>query len=1049
MNLAVLACIEEGRVPPECCGTAACTHTVVDHSGHVGYIVDGHLYCRPDEHGPLIPHSLDLDERCSVVKLLDHVHGPNCGHEIVAHGDHFDFLVGDELHHVPSGDLDGCCPRGCIAHYASGTILHHGRLSVMRQRKKGSPEKPFRAAYEPLVEEGVAPPFGGVRRPDETGVSNDAITVTKIYASGICCPSEVPLIINILRPLPGVAEVEVAVVTKTVTVRHTGAFVAAAAVAALNEARLDACLQAPRQSTQPAGSWVPPWRVLVSAGLLAVSLLHYLHTPTHTQALDYLKYVALGAIALEAPLVGLKAFASLRRKVLDINFLMFLAVAGAVALQDYVEGAAVLVLFSVAQWLEARSTAAARAAIASVLALKPQNAILADTGAKVPVDDVAVGTDILVRPGDKVPLDGLVTAGTSRLDNSMLTGESAPVKRAPGQEVFGGTVNCGDGALTVRTTAAASDTTVARLARLVEEATARQSPTETYVNRFAKWYTPIVVFACLCLALAPLAARVNDPKWWVYLALQILVTACPCALVLSTPVTMVAALAAAAKQGILIKGGQVLEALAGAKVVTFDKTGTLTEGRCRVVMSKALGGADEARMLSLAASAERTSSHPVAVAIVGCAAAAGAPVNLPVAACFSVPGQGIVAEVDGEEVAVGNARLLAERAVGHDLALMAATEAEWSAQGATVSWVAAGGNVVGVFAVADATRAEAAEAVSALRGAHLKVAMLTGDNAGAGQSVAAAAGIEYMHASLLPEDKLRQVEEYRAKCGRVVHIGDGINDAPALAAADVGIAMGANGAAIAVEAADVALFSNDLRCLLPIIRLGRTARRKIFENITLSVVTKVAVLALAAAGKFSLWAAVAVDAGTALVVIANGMTLLRWRRAQDACAVKSACRSRAANLKTGCSPGASANAAADGIWSDAKTSGCTSTGRAPGECYSQKADRGCKSAAHSHCHKSHGHSHSHGHGESDDTAAEQSTDPHAQRASCAAKEKIRSCCSRGGSGCTQGTATKSVGCGSSSFAAHGLMHVPLCNNSTHAGEDVANSNGCTAAPLNA
>ncbi|BDA49356.1 Cadmium/zinc-transporting ATPase HMA2 [Coccomyxa sp. Obi] len=839
---------------------------------------------------------------------------------------------------------------------------------------------------------------------------------------------------------------------------------------------------------------------------------------------------------LKSPWVQL---ALLRTQVLDINFLMFLAVAGAVALQDYVEGAAVLVLFGVAQWLEARSTAAARAAIASVLALKPQTAILADTGAEVPVDDVAVGTDVLVRPGDKVPLDGSVTAGTSRLDHSMLTGESAPVKCAPGQEVFGGTVNCGDGALTVRTTAAASDTTVARLARLVEEATSRQSPTETYVNRFAKWYTPIVVFACLCLALIPLAARVNDPKWWVYLALQILVTACPCALVLSTPVTMVAALAAAAKQGILIKGGQVLEALAGAKVVTFDKTGTLTEGRCRVVMSKALGDADEARMLSLAASAERTSSHPVAVAIVGCAAAAGAPVNLPVAACHSVPGQGIVAEVDGEEVAVGNARLLAERVADHDRALVAATEAEWSAQGATVSWVAAGGKLVGVFAVADAPRAEAAEAVSALREANLKVAMLTGDNAGAGQSVAAAARIEFMHAALLPEDKLRQVEEYRARFGSVVHIGDGINDAPALAAADVGIAMGANGAAIAVEAADVALFSNDLRCLLPIIRLGSTVRRKIFENITLSVVTKVAVLALAAASKFSLWGAVAVDVGTALLVIANGMTLLRWRRAQNACAAKPACCSQAAKFgctsgaarsgcgseresfgadakspccsqaaktgcssgttpnaatndiflntktsgcsnrgavadkccsqkansgcssgaaksgcrleresfradaksgccsqaaKTGCSSGATASAAASDMCPDAETSGCSSTGKALGKCCSQKAKQGCKTTMNRHCEKSHGENH--------DNAAGHDSDAH--QASRAAKEKSGSCCSGGGSGCAQGTAMKSAGCGGA--AAHGHVQAPACDHSTIADDHVAGSSGCSCVP---
>ena len=554
----------------------------------------------------------------------------------------------------------------------------------------------------------------------------------------------------------------------------------------------------------------------------------------------------------------------------------------------------------------------------------------------------------------------------------------------------------------VRTTTNADDTFVAGMARLVEQATSRQSPSEAAVAKFAKYYTPLVVLACILLAFVPWSDPNADRTWWVYLALQVLVTACPCALVLSTPVTVVSALARAAQVGVLIKGGVILESLADVKVVTLDKTGTLTVGAFMVEGVAVAEGVDEAHLLHLLGSLERGSNHPLAAAIVGRAAARGVGCDAEVSSSAAVPGQGIEGIVEASFVRAGTAEFLRE--LFHDskdaasLLKLAAAEESCAGRGVSTCFVAVDGKYAACITGSDSLRPEAAEAVAALRTAGVTPAMLTGDNSSVATAIAAAAGIapEHTHASLLPQDKLDLVASYKLKefpaaehryyqyyyyyysrfewsrvlCFwrkrqqkkgrriRVAHVGDGVNDAPALAAADVGIAMGVAGAAAALEAGDVALFTNDLRVVPALQRLARAASNKIVFNITLSVVTKVLVLVLAALGKFTLFGAVLVDVGTALLVTLNGLTLLRWDfglgNAAAVCVGAAAVSNAAAAVTTttacekSCCGGASA---APSRSSCNSTSTIVNGGGGGGTCC------GGDHKHHHHNHHSHGHEH--------------------------------------------------------------------------------------------
>jgi Cd2+/Zn2+-exporting ATPase len=608
-----------------------------------------------------------------------------------------------------------------------------------------------------------------------------------------------------------------------------------------------------------------------------------------------------------------KAVGSLRNFVVDINTLMSLSVVGACALGYFGEAAAVVALFGLSEWLEARAMGEAGIAMGAVLALRPERARrLNKPELEVEAEAIKVGETVLVRPGDVVPLDGVVSAGASAVNEAALTGESVPVPKGGGDLVFGGTVNQG-GVLEVKVTAVAGDSAVAKLVRLVEEAQAARSSSERAVETFAKHYTPLVVLVAFLIATTPYVFAGATGPGYVYMACVLLVVACPCALVLSTPVVSVCGLTKAARRGMLVKGSAHLESLARCSVACVDKTGTLTEGRfamteVRLAVPVAEGppglkprpALGAGALLRWACALESRAPHPVAAAVL---AGSGAAVRVAAKSCavadFAIlPGEGAAATVDGRAVEVGSSALASRRGWrGSDPALAAAADA-WEKAGATVVWVGVDGDVAGALRCEDSMRASAPRATALLRAMGVHVVMLTGDNRGSARRVAKHCGIAEAdtHYGLTPERKMRFVTsetlaletKWRADDGwaararrrffgraTLAMVGDGINDAPALGAADIGVAMGVAGAAAAMETADVALLTNDLARLAESVFLGRECVRKIRQNIAFSVAAKTLVLMLSLAGVTGLAVAVVADVGTALVVILNGMTVLR------------------------------------------------------------------------------------------------------------------------------------------------------------------------------
>ena len=585
-----------------------------------------------------------------------------------------------------------------------------------------------------------------------------------------------------------------------------------------------------------------------------------------------------------------------RQRALDMNFLMTIAAAGAWIIGEQTEAAATLFLFAVAELLESYSMDRARNAITALMDLSPAEASVRRNGTevRVPVSDVAVGETVVVRPGERIAVDGVVVGGGSSVNQATITGESMPVDKEQGADVFAGSLN-GHGVLEVRSTKPASDTTLARIIHAVAEAQASRAPSQTFVDRFARLYTPAVVAIAVLLAIVPPVIGAGSWDTWIYRALAMLVVACPCALVISTPVSFVSGLAGAARAGVLIKGGVHLEALAQVTVVAIDKTGTLTEGRPAVADVVPLGGVTERELLARATAVERHSEHPIGRAIASEATARDAIV--PSSSAFeALPGRGAgallldAAAGSADEIFLGNARLVNELGVHSDAAMDAMRRFE--SEGKTAIAVmrrpvqkAAGhsfadgpghARIVGVIAVADRPRPEAKQALFALRDLGVRrIVMLTGDNRGTAGAIAAAIGVDEMQAELLPDDKVRIVRELAAGGAVVAFVGDGVNDAPALAAASVGIAMGAAGTDVALETADVALMADDLTALARAMRLARKTRGIVKQNIGFSLAIKAIFLVLAVGGWATLWMAVAADMGASLLVVANG---LRTRR---------------------------------------------------------------------------------------------------------------------------------------------------------------------------
>ncbi|MBX9630155.1 MAG: heavy metal translocating P-type ATPase [Burkholderiales bacterium] len=580
------------------------------------------------------------------------------------------------------------------------------------------------------------------------------------------------------------------------------------------------------------------------------------------------------AVLCAARYVAPKAWLAAKRLRPDMNLLMMVAVAGAIGIGAWFEAATVSFFFALALALEAWSLGRARRAVAALMELAPPTArVKLEDGSEreVSAAEVRVGARIIVRPGDKVPLDGRVAAGESEVNQAPITGESVPVFKVEGDDVFAGTIN-GEGAIEVVTTKAANDTTLAQIIRMVGSAQSRRAPSEQWVEKFARVYTPAVMVLAVAIFLAPPLLLGGAWDVWFYRALVLLVIACPCALVISTPVTIVAALAGAAKQGVLVKGGAHLETPAHLKAIAMDKTGTLTEGRPQVVEIVPLVGRSERELLGLAAALEARSAHPIARAILAKAAELNIAAE-PAEAVQAITGRGVTGRVAGREMWLGSRRYIEER--GIDSAEVLQRADALSSAGRTIVAVGVGQDVWGLVAVADAVRPEAKDIVTALHRAGIEhVVMLTGDNRATAEAIAKQTGIDEVRAELLPGDKVAAVEDLVRRYGSVAMVGDGVNDAPAMGRANLGIAMGAMGSDAAIETADVALMSDDLSKLSWLVRHSRATLAVIRQNVAFSIFVKLVFTALTVVGLASLWGAIAADVGASLLVVLNGLRLL-------------------------------------------------------------------------------------------------------------------------------------------------------------------------------
>ncbi len=562
----------------------------------------------------------------------------------------------------------------------------------------------------------------------------------------------------------------------------------------------------------------------------------------------------------------------LRTLTLDTNLLMVIAVLGAIAINQLSEGATVVFLFAVGNALQAYTMDKTRQSIRTLMELAPPAATVRRDGQEfsLPVEDIAVGDVIIVKPGERIAMDGIVLTGTSTVNQAAITGESLPVEKNKGDTVYAGTVN-EQGALEITVAKLTEDSTLSKIMHLVEEAQAEKAPLQQFVDVFAKYYTPTVIIGAIALLLIPWLGFHRSADEWFYRALILLVISCPCALVISTPVSIVSAIGNASRHGVLIKGGAYLEQMGIVEAIAFDKTGTLTRGQPVVTDIVPLNGFTGDELLSAAAAVERWSEHPIARAIV----VKAGDLSLQSSTNFkALLGRGAQAIVDGRAIYAGSLRLFEE--LDHSLASCKEKQIEFEQQGKTVIFVGTAETVYGMIAVADQLRDNSKEAVQKLRSYGVrKIVMLTGDNNRVAKTIAGELKLNSFYSELLPQDKVTTIKRMARHYGCVAMVGDGINDAPALAAANIGIAMGVAGSDAALETADIALMADDLSKLAYIIRLSRKTVRVIKQNIAFSVIVKLLFVLATFAGVVTLWMAVFADTGAALLVTLNGMRLVR------------------------------------------------------------------------------------------------------------------------------------------------------------------------------
>ena len=755
------------------------------------------------------------------------------------------------------------------------------------------------------------------------------LNTTKLRVQNICCAMESELVQEALEPLEGVVSIAVNVIGRVVYVRHDLEVTSTTQlVSTLNRVHLGASVMETGSShTDGRSESLPPKLSSFLIYLLIQTILLLVAVVAFFAEASWYQWVAIAEIVFGIAPVLEKAFVSIKTCALDINILMLIAIAGTLAIQEWLEGAAVVYVFSLAEALQEFCMYKVQRTISGLMLKAPPVAILASTGECVPVEAVTIGTAIAIRPGELIPLDGVVINGQAAVDESSVSGESVPVEKTVGSNVFSGTVNQ-NGYLEVETTSDSTSSTVSKVAQLVQEAQTGSARTEIAINRFAKFYTPAVVIAAALVVVVPAilgAANVGtysqELREWGRRALVLLVIACPCALVMSTPIAVVCGITSAARKGALIKGGVHLETLARLEVLAFDKTGTLTEGKFQVVDIECSFGVHERAALRLAAALESKSSHPLAAAIVnefaGCVAEMLNYQNatLPEVSSFELhEGQGISGIVDGHLVQIGNYEFLHHIAGKILNKYMEDKYTMWSNESKTVIFVCVDGKLALMIALADTIRPNSLATLNWLRKLRIQSAMITGDNTRTAMAVTGKLGLDECIAEMKPQNKLNWITDRQmglkstgdgrfnsdqprrcffcicclCRCYSVTKsrdnnksvvgmVGDGVNDGPALAAANVGIAMGAGGTALAVEAADVALMSNNLAKIPELVELGRFCRRVVAENIAFSVVLKLAIVIAALAGKASLWMAVLADVLGLLFVVLNGLMPLWWK----------------------------------------------------------------------------------------------------------------------------------------------------------------------------
>ena len=706
-------------------------------------------------------------------------------------------------------------------------------------------------------------------------VEPSRVGTTVLLIPTMDCPTEENDIRRALGAIDGIRSLDFQLSARTLTI-DAGKEVIEEAIGAIRRAGFE-----PKTVTQSSAEAAPSQPYGIDSGLGRVALALLL--AIGAEVLDYFASntmlfkglgmaIALAAISLSGFSTYSKGLAALRRGQLNMNGLMGVAVTGAFLIGQWPEAAMVMALYALAELIEARSVDRARNAIKSLLALTPDTAEVRQADGQwreLAAAQVALGSVARVKPGARIPLDGRVTAGSSAVNQAPVTGESIPVDKTTGDPVFAGTIN-ETGTLEFEVTAAADNTTLARIIHAVEQAQGTRAPTQRFVDRFAAIYTPAVFF--IAMAVAVLGPWLFDWSWTqaFYKALVLLVIACPCALVIATPVTVVSGLAAAARRGILIKGGVYLEEARKLRAIALDKTGTITEGKPRLVATEVLSSSiPESQILSWAASLAGHSDHPVAKAI-----ASG--LNLPengLTDFVALAGRGVEARTDGRKMTLGNHRLIEERGL-----CSAEIEARLSiheTQGRSVTLLASEQQVLAIFAVADTIKESSREALVELHQLGVASVMLTGDNSATASTIAKQAGIDDARGNLLPEDKLAAIEEMQRRYGVTAMTGDGINDAPALARADIGVAMGAAGTDTAMEAADVVIMNDDLRRIPETIRLSRSVHAVLWQNIALALGIKAVFMVLAIAGSATMWMAVFADMGASLLVVTNGLRLLR------------------------------------------------------------------------------------------------------------------------------------------------------------------------------